>query len=558
MLKRLSIKDYALLRNIEIEFKPGLTAITGETGSGKSLLIEALNFLGGAKSSAGMIRDGAKTAVIEAEFEDNKGQVAILRRELHQSGRSRVFLDDSPTTQKDMIQAASNLIDITSQRAFSHLLDPSKHLDFLDIYCGLMKEREALAGFQVQYAQINKEIYRLEKKLHEYTQNKDLTLFQLKQIDSVDPREGEEEELKAEINRLEHYEDLYRYGGDFVLLMKDGDGCVDASISQAQRLLDKITELDGELAEFKGELDSAKAALKEITRNVEDRCLKAEFNPEELEGLREREHAISGLIKKYGGSFNALIEYREKLINSLNEQDNSSEALKTLKGKRAEIVRDWTKLALSVSKIRKKKKQFFEKAIIDSLQKLGIKKAHFIAEIFKTQQTDGLYKEEGNNYLLNHRGLEDVEFFFSANPGLEPRPLSKIASGGELSRILLSIKESLPALEREAAIIFDEIDTGVSGKAAYLVGSKLKELARDRQMIAITHLPQIAGLADQHYRVCKMQVGEKTESVIEEVTGSARIDEIASMLSGGKITGAAIDQAKYLIETGREINLNDG
>lgn len=549
MLTRLAVRNLALLRDTEITFSDGFTVVTGETGAGKSLLVEALAFLGGGKVNPEIIRDGAKVLFVEGEFIHPGSGSLILRRELDDKGRSRAFIGERLTSIKNLNETAASLFDITSQRAFSQLLNPSKHLDFLDLFSGLRHQREELKRFHAEYNSLKRNINDLTQASEDFEQRHEWLLFQLEKIDEINPTPGELDELETEIHRIEHYEDLHRDGSHIIDLLTEGQNAIDGKLAEAERVLQKVAGVDPALSDIVGELENVRGAVKEVARRVSERCLNEDYDADQLEQLRERQHQLTGLIRKYGGSLAALIEYRDSLRGEMSKGNTCKEELSQLNAQRDELVNGWTKLARKVSKIRSRNAGKLEKLIVKSLAKLGVKAAQFEVQFIKRADPEGLLEENGERWRLDEAGAETAEFYLSTNPGLKPRPLVQVASGGELSRLLLALKEATPAVVGEATIILDEIDSGVSGRVARLVGYKLRELSSNRQMIAITHLPQIAGLADYHVKVNKQPMKGEMETELVELTGDDRIREIATMLSGGSVTESALDQAKNLVGT---------
>ncbi len=548
MLTRIAAKNFALLRDTDVSLKAGFTVITGETGSGKSLLVLALSFLGGEKVSTEIIRDGETKAIVEGEFISAVGDPIILRRELFASGRTRAFYNDSPVSVKSLAEAASSLFDITSQRAFSHLLEPDRHLDFLDLYSGLLPARKTMEDYERDYLKLKRQIAGLLRKKEEFKQRREIIDFQLEQINEIDPQISEEEELNSEIRRLENFEELHGDGQQIVNSLVRDTQSVDVRLQDSGNLLQRVGELDSTLAELIEDLDSAKAIVREIASRVEERCLRVNYEAHLLEELRERQHAIAGLVRKFGGTYTAMLEKRDSLRAELTSDEKTDIELETLESQSERIVTDWALLAKRVSKTRTSAAQRLQRSVERSMAKLGVNKAVFEARFRINEDLKGLFEREGKRCTLSGRGGEDVEFMFSANPGMEPRPLVNVASGGELSRLLLAIKESLPVSSSEATTIFDEIDSGVSGKVAHLVGNKLKSLSRDRQMVAITHLPQIAAIANHHFKVHKHPHKGKIETSFIALEDQAKVEEIATMISGGEITDAALEQARHLIE----------
>jgi DNA repair protein RecN (Recombination protein N) len=549
MLSRLTIKNLALLRDTEIIFKPGFSAITGETGSGKSLFAGAIAILSGAKTSSGIVRDGANVAIIEGEFNSHRfAEPVIVRREITSSNRSRAFINDSPVNLKILISHSTEFIDITAQRAFSHLLEPSRHLDFLDNFTNLSEQRSSLSEFETEYKALDRKINLLFKKRNEFIKRQDLISFQLSEINEVDPQPDEDNELKAEISRLEHFEEFHQNSLQLEDLLLDSDKSVISSLSESMRLLENLSKIDESLKDLLDELSASRESLKEIAQRVSTRRRQTVYEEDTLEILRERQQIITGIKKKYGSSIIEVIARKTELENQLSEGDETSNLINNLEKQRADLIKHWSSLAAEVSLIRLESADKLQVRIIESLQKLGVKDARFEVRFIKFDDENGLYQANGKKWRLTGRGAEDVEFFLSTNPGIEPKPLVQVASGGELSRLLLALKEASPAAGDDVTVIFDEIDTGVSGRIARLVGKKLKELAQDRQLLVITHLPQIAALADHHYKVAKKSGESGTETEIFELEREDRIQEIAALVSGGKVTDAALNQARNLMD----------
>jgi len=547
MLTRLTITDFALLRKAEVYFSPGLTAITGETGAGKSLLVGAVGFLGGQKAPFGVVRDGARKAVVEGEFTRSDGSVVILRREITADGRSRSFLDDEPASARDLADAAAQLLDITSQRAFSRLLDPERHLDFLDAYAGLSAERIAMAQFESEYLSLERAIHKLQKTIEEYHRRRDYLNLQLREIESVAPDPGEDERLTLELRRLEHIEEIHQDGARISILLTDENDAVENKLTEVGRLMDRLSVYDTELKELGTEVESARSALREISRRVSNRCRADGFDERILEEMRERQHLLAGLAKRFGGSLTAALEQADAFRRELSEGSNTETELDLVGEKRRLRVAEWAAKAGAVSSIRTIQAPHLAASVEESLRELGVPQAKFEIRFTRTPDPEGLFSVDGANYRLTGRGAEEAEFLFSANAGIEPRPVSTVASGGELSRVMLALKEALPPGSDEATILFDEIDTGVSGRVARLVGQKLRDLAKGRQLFVITHLPQIASLADRHLKVLKRDRESVSETEVIELEGSDRIDELAGMLSGGTVTDAAREQALLLL-----------
>ncbi|NQT33539.1 DNA repair protein RecN [bacterium] len=570
MLLRLEIKNFALLRDAEIAFNPGFTAVTGETGAGKSLFVNAITFLVGGKAAPGVVRDGARVAIVEGEFSlDSEsqekgfsaGKSLLIRRELTTDGRSRAFIQDSPVTLKTLARNGSELIDITAQRAFSHLLEPSRHLDFLDQFAGLNARRNTLTDYSTEFSTLEKKLRIACEKKRRFQERQDLIDFQLSEINDVNPEQDEDDRLNAEIRKLEHFEEFHDSAHRFNHLLSSGETAVDPTLAEAQQLLESLSGIDPALKELTSEHATARNMLKEIAHRVSEERQHLVFEADKLESLRERYHRLQGLIRKYGGSLSAVLDQKQKLIKELSAGDDNQHEIDELEERINKIIKRWVDTARKVSETRYKAAKRLDKKIVNSLLELGIKDSLFevcFSPIQGVPSTDSDYRSgeviQDNNDIkinLSERGSESVEFYLSTNPGIKPRPLAQVASGGELSRLLLALKEALPTAENEAVVILDEIDTGVSGKVARLVGKKLKVLSGSRQLVAVTHLPQIASLADNHLKVVKRLADEETESEIIILDEKERINELALLLSDGSLTEAALEQAKNLMEEGK-------
>lgn len=547
MLHRLTVANFAILRDTEVHFREGFTAVTGETGAGKSLLVEAITFLAGGKVPPGVIRDGARAAVVEAEFVQGE-EVLTLRREIAADGRSRAFLNDSPVSLQRLAAVSSALVDITAQRAFSHLLDPDRHLDFLDAYAGLEEERARLAKFYHDFIDLQRKISRLERDKQAFEERRALLEFQLSEIEAVNPTDGEDERLAAEIKQLEHLEDLQTHARKLEDLLVTGEGAVDGVLHQCEHLLQQISGFDAGLKPLCDELTSARAVLREVSRTVADRCRRLEFEADRLEFLRERQFRLAGLARKFGGTLAAVEEKRRAIKMQIAAGDHTGGKLNELIESRKELVKRWRQAAEDVGRRRREAARRLEESVAKSLGKLGVPEVRFEVRLERTPDPEGQFEADGSAWRLTDRGAESARMFISSNPGIQPRPVHQVASGGELSRLMLALKEAMPPKSGEPVIILDEIDTGVSGRIADLVGRKLRALSRGRQLVAVTHLPQIAARAEHHLLVAKSSTAEGAVTAVTELTGEDRVREIAALLSGGAVTQAALDQARHLLQ----------
>lgn len=547
MLKKLTIRNFALLRDIELNLDSGFTTVTGETGSGKSLLVKAISFLIGGKSSIGVVRDSAGFASVEGSFEVNGKLLPTIRRELYSDGKTKAYIDDRPVALKKLIQVSKSLVDITSQRAFSHLLNPQNHLNLLDKFSGLEPEVSELTILFRKHVELEREISRIARLKDEYQQRQELIDFKLDEIEKVDPQPDEDQSIKSELRRLEHFEEVHESGNQIEEILINASNSVDEQLAEVSTHLSKLCEIDKELTELSDDLESSRSVLKEIGTRVAHYCREAEFDEDRLESLRLRQQQLAGLAKKFGGSIESVLEQRIAFAKQREEGDNSTKLLRELNVRREKLLKELSAVASEISTKRKKSAIMLEKKVMGSLSQLGMKGAMFEVRVDKLEDNHGLYDEGDIKYRLDFTGIDSVKFYLSANIGIKPKPLDQVASGGELSRLLLALKEALPSSGDDVFVVFDEIDTGVSGRVAELIGKKLTTLSQKNQLMTITHLPQIAGLADNHVKVDKRLNSDGSEAVVVTLSNEQRLDEIASLLSGGKVTEAAIQQARNML-----------
>lgn len=556
MLLRLTVTDFALLHRAEIQFHPGFTAITGETGAGKSLLVGALMFLAGGRPPFDVVRNGARHAVVEGEFLQSENSVLLIRRQIASDGRSRAFINDEPVGQKELADSAASLFDITSQRAFSRLLDTRQHLDLLDSFAGLNEARTFLHKYFSEYNNLEHSRKQLMRYIDEQRIKRDYLQRQLAEIDAVNPVEGEDTDLLYEVKRLEHFEELHRDGSRIVELLSTSRDSVELQLTEVVKLLANVTTLDTSLKDLRDEADNAILIVRELSRRISERCRPDGFELARLEELRQRQHDLASLARRYGGSIESAIQKQKEFRVELNRGDDAQNELEEIEFNLSRIGREWVELAKTVSSNRKNAALEIEKKVSANLRELGIGEPRFEILFEKIPDANGLLEEDGQRWRLNERGAEDAAFYFSANTGVETKPLATVASGGELSRIMLALKEAIPLLSKEATILFDEIDTGVSGKTAGLVGRKMKKISDGRQLIAITHLPQIASMADHHLCVVKLNRGEETFTEVQPLSSEERLVELAKMLSDGKISDEALKQAENLLSNNQSISFN--
>ncbi len=566
MLKNLLIKNYALIEEIAVDFSSGLTIITGETGAGKSILIDALGLLLGERASTDMIRTGAEKAIVEGVFyikgiarvadilrgtENDITEELIIRRELTTKGQSRCFVNDSPVSVSLLKEIGDELVDLHGQHEHQSLLRPETHIDFLDDFGGYEKETASYQTLFRSLAELTGKKRELHDQENELKAKKSLYEFQIKEIDTVNPQTGEEDQLESELKILENTEKLNELTNGIHQLLYEAEHSVRDSLIKARKMVEQLAEIDGTFTESIGEARSAEVIVEELSKQVQTYASRIEFNPERLEKIRERLGSLSLLKKKYGGTVDLLIEFRKKIGEEFKFAENFDVELSKLE-KELESLRSecGTKASLLTHK-RKESAKKLEHAILSSIAELGIQKAKFVTVIQQStvdKSSTTLSVKIGNQlFAATSKGVDQVEFFISTNVGEDVKPLVKVASGGEVSRIMLALKGALADSDKTPLLIFDEIDTGVSGRIGQSVGLSLKRLSQHHQVIAITHLPQIAGLADAHFAVEKIEANKKTSTRLRKLETEERVREVAKLMSGAEVTDAGLKSAKELM-----------
>lgn len=565
MLKSLLIKDYALIENIHVEFGKGLNIITGETGAGKSILIDAMGLLLGERASTEVVRKDTDKSVVEGIF-DVKGNKKvrellsandlednddlIVRREISLKGTNRCFLNDTPVTLNLIKEVGDLLVDLHGQHEHQSLLRTDTHIEMLDDFSNLENELE---DFRISHSKLNsflKEYRELREKESLLSEKRELYEFQINEIDSVNPQPNEEEKLEDELKILENSEKLLSTANEIYDNLYDAENSIQDRLGEIKNKLSDLASIDKSFLEKLGECESAFAILNEISSFIRSYKEKIDLEPERLNEVRERLGAISLLKKKYGGSLNAVIAHREKIGKEYELAENFSTKIseldKLITGSRIECGTTAKKLSQQRKTISKKVKKEIEEA----LKSLGISDSNFEVKVLNQNvdgNTENFILVDGKKFKFNNRGYDEVEFFVSTNAGEDPKPLVKVASGGEISRIMLALKSILAKSDRLPILIFDEIDTGVSGRIAQKVGQVLKSLASIHQIIAITHLPQIAGFSDHHFAVEKKKAGDRVVSSIKILNQDERVKEVAKLMSGEKITESALNGARELM-----------
>ncbi len=567
MLKHLQIHNYALIEKLEIDFEQGLNIITGETGAGKSIIIDALSLILGERTDTAAIRKNSDKAIVEGTFDvsqnkkikhfikendiDLSDQV-ILRRELSIKGTTRSFVNDTPVPLRIMKIIGDSLVDLHGQHEHQSLLRTETHIDLLDDFAGLSPLVEEFKAAHNQLVSEVRKLTELQNRNNIVNEKKDLYEFQLKEIDAVNPLIDEEARLESELKILENSEKLNEETNKLYNILYDGESSIIVKLNQSLKYIEQLSLIDETFGALKKEAESAKAIVKELTASMRDYISNIEFNPEKLEHHRNRLGQITLLKKKYGGSIESLIEFKHKLEAELLLVENIDAEIKKVKQAIEEKRKIASELAMKLTAKRNEAAKKVNSEIVKVLAELGIKNSKFETRVdnrfVKPDNSENALVKIGKDfYETEPKGIDFVEFFISTNIGEDVKPLVKVASGGEISRIMLSLKTILAKSEKLPLLIFDEIDIGISGRIAQAVGLSLKNLSKLHQVIAITHLPQIASLADTHYVVEKVEDGKRSATVLRKLTLDERIFQVAKLMSGTDVTESTLKSAKELI-----------
>ena len=546
MLLRLDIKNAALIESQELEINSGMTVLTGETGAGKSVMINALNLICGARISKNPVRYGEKKAVIQAVLEsrdlpelekngiETEDGLVIVTREISADGRSVCRINGTIVPQNIVREIMQRLINIHGQHDSRELLSRSKHIALLDSYA---KNDALIAGYDKHYEEkkkIETELSTLETDEENRLQRIDLLTYQIGELEKAALKKGEKEELLSERNIMRSSEKLSENLGGAYSLLYDDEGAAYDRISEAEGMLSAISDIDPEFESLFSRMSEIKYNLEDISHEIYQKMSKIEYDEQALDEIEERLDVINKLERKYGGSTEAAIEYLEKSKKELSGIENREENIERLQNELEKVMQRLKKAADELSKSRKTAAKRLSAEIERELAELDMPKVKFSVEIEKCDYTKN--------------GADSVEFMISPNPGEPMKPLEKIASGGELSRIMLAVKTILSDGDDVDTLVFDEIDTGVSGSAAEKIAQKLFRLAEKKQVICVSHLPQLAAAADNHYLVEKKDKDGRTVTAAHLIDGEERAEEIARITDGENITKTSIEHAKQMLE----------
>lgn len=570
MLTELRLENYAVVDNLVVEFGPGLNLLTGETGAGKSILIDALALLLGEKASTDVIRGGADRAVISAVFEadgvagkalekilaanglDESGDDSlILRREIAVGGKGRVFVNNQPATVSVLKLLAQHLAIIHAQNESILSFDGPARLELLDAFAA--SDLEPVSSAFAAWKDIRTRIDELERGEQDKLRLVDLWTFQKREIEEAKLESGEDARLEAEKRVLANAEKIYNAAMNAFDLLYEGNGSAASSLRGAQKQVQELARYEPKFQEALAALESARISVEDVGATLRDYAGGIQASPEHLAQVEDRLASLDRLKRKYGPTLEEIIQFGTDVSRKLAEVENKDEILQRLRGEMVQAAAEYLKSGRALSKRRAEAARKLEKLVEAEINDLAMKST------FRIQKTTS---EEERDWTAS--GIDQVVYMISTNPGEPMRQLEHIASGGELSRVMLALKASVeggkevktptPSVRArqgrgmQKTLVFDEIDTGIGGRAAEAVGKKLKSLARANQVLCVTHLPQIATFGDHHYVIEKKESGGRTRTSIRAVTGEERTEEVARMLSGAKLTETSLKHAEQMIK----------
>ncbi|HEY6768228.1 MAG TPA: DNA repair protein RecN [Candidatus Sulfotelmatobacter sp.] len=571
VLLELRLENYAVIDNVAVEFAPGLNLLTGETGAGKSILIDALALLLGEKASPHVIRAGAERAVIAAVFdcagtaakglqkvladngldESDDGSL-ILRREISASGKGRVFVNNQPATVAVLRQFAPSLATIHAQNETLLSFDAAERLALLDVFAAT--QHDALAARFAAWNEIRSRMSDLEHGEQDRLRLVDLWIFQKREIDEAKLRSGEDEALEAEKRVLANAEKIYNAAINAFDLLYEGNGSTTSSLRAAQKQVEELARYEPKFQDARAALESARISVEDVGATLRDYAGGIHASPDHLAEVEDRLALLDRMKRKYGPSLDDVIAFGSDVTRKLSELENKDEILRQLRIGLAIAAAEYLREAWVLARKRRDAAHKLEKLVEAEINDLAMKSTFHI-ELTSSE-------DEGN---WSASGIDQVVYMISTNPGDPLRPLEHVASGGELSRVMLALKVSVESGKKNVArvsparaattrtaahrtLVFDEIDTGIGGRAAEAVGKKLKALARSNQVLCVTHLPQIATFADHHYVIEKKESSGRTRTAIRNISGDERTEEVARMLSGARLTETSRKHAEQMIK----------
>ena len=548
MLRFLRVRNFALIDQLEIHVEAGFSLLSGETGAGKSIIVDALGLLAGAKASAEMVRSGESRAIVEAIFEselaselenlglDAEGDEIVVRREISADGRNRVYINNQPSTVSALRDLAPLLLDIHGQHEQQTLLDTAKQLELSDAFAGSIAAADQVRALYGELQQLETELADLLAGQAQKTERLDFLAFQRDEIQKANPRAGETEEARQRLNVLAHAGKLLDAATRGYQNLYESENSVLAVLAQSQRLLRDAAQHDPRLQPLVEQTETARIGLQDIAYALRDYAGDIDADPRELERLQSRLAELERLHRKYGPD---LLDHLEKVRREMDSIGLTESKKDELERRLLELRGAYDGAAQALSQQRRTSTGKLQQLVESELKSLAMPHARFVVRWEDVRPGRA-------------SGIDRAQFVISANPGEDPMPLDRVASGGELSRVMLALRTVLATDRRNKTLIFDEVDAGIGGKAAETVGLKIKELSARYQILCVTHLAQIAAFADQQFRIEKLVVDNRTVTRIEAIRGNARVDELARMMSGSLVSDTARRHVRELLRNAAE------
>ena len=549
MIKKLFIKDFAIIKELEIPLKNGLTVITGETGAGKSILLKALGFALGAKSDKTYVRSGQEQSVVEVEVQTNKD--SIYRRLLSKGGRSRSFVNDEPTIDINYKSLVKVIADFHGQNEQQYILNSNTHIDFLDSYC---KSEELVKKIEFIFSNLSKTIDLLNKaKIQQETASnqKELLKFQLNEINSISPQENEDVRLGVEFKRLNHIDELISTLQNMNQSLTEHDHSIYRQLISTLNDLERLSNYDKNLGTFIDSLKQASISIQDASVSLFQYAENIDNDPEQSKIIEDRLQEIESLKRKYGGSIESIFTFKSQAEVQLESLSGLDQKIIDLEEERYLLVTQYQKIADQLHESRINNAIKLSKEIELEMSELNMAGSTFEILINTKPNSESLINFNQERIAFGSKGYDTIEFFLSANPGELPKPLVKVASGGEVSRMMLAKKSVLKKSDPVETLIFDEIDSGISGQAAEKVALSLEALAKNKQVLCITHLPQIASRAHHHMYISKKINNNQTDVVLNYLKEEEKLEAIAGLFSGENISVESISTVKEFREKAR-------
>jgi DNA repair protein RecN (Recombination protein N) len=563
MLSRLYVRNFALIEAAEIEFSSGFNVITGETGAGKSILIGALNCILGQRADSAVLRQGADSCVVEALFEFDPGDPLIdsltelgappeedqlvIRRQIQSSGRWRATVNGLTVPARLLRQIGALLIDLHGQHQHQSLFDTGQHAGFLDAYGALQPLADRVAGLYRRLGEADRQLEAVEAEAQRLSQEEELRRFQLEEIRSLDPLPDEEEKLQGELQVLDNLEELGSTARDLDQTLYQTEGSIAEQLDQARRRLERAADTDPELRRKADVLADLVFSIEDLASSLRDYSERLDADPDRLAQKRDRLDALQRLRHKHGGSLEDIIALADDLEKQENRAGSLAGQIAELQANRQGLEKNFTAACLKLSDGRRRAAQRLARAAAAEMAQVGMRQAAFDVALARRPSPQGRVETDGQRFHADASGMEQVEFYIAANAGHPPRPLAAIASGGEISRVMLVLKSLIADRRTVPTLVFDEIDVGISGRVAATVGKRLERLSHDHQTLIVTHLPQIASLAHRHFAVRKRQTDGETQTRVFQLDTESRTEEIAHLLAGETVSDTARRHAREML-----------